>query len=161
MTRLKCTVCSVHSTVTEVATTGPHQRQAAKSTKTTPPSLVVPCGIQSRPTPLKQEDNLSGHSAPTRDGLPNELALAGITDREAANRYLREIHMPAVNAKFACPVQEQGAAFVPWIGGNLAVFHGPRKLTDPSIETGPLEPSVKRAASIGKLRRGTPDPASP
>ena len=67
----------------------------------------------SRPTPLKQEDNLSGHSAPTRNGLPNELALAGITDRAAANRYLREIHIPAFNAKFACPAQEQGTAFVP------------------------------------------------
>jgi hypothetical protein len=26
--------------------------------------------------------------------LPNELALAGITDKENANRYLREINMP-------------------------------------------------------------------
>ena len=51
--------------------------------------------------------------------LPNELAAAGITDMEAANRYLKEIYMPAFNAEFACPAQEQGTAFVPWIGGNL------------------------------------------
>jgi hypothetical protein len=37
--------------------------------------------------------------------LPNELALAVITDRETANRYLREIYMPAFNAEFACPAQ--------------------------------------------------------
>jgi len=51
--------------------------------------------------------------SPHQGRLPNELALAGITDRAAANRYLREIHIPAFNAKFACPAQEQGTAFVP------------------------------------------------
>ena len=51
--------------------------------------------------------------------LPNELAAAGIKDRETANRYLREVYMPAFNAEFACPAQEDGTAFVPWIGGNL------------------------------------------
>ncbi|TAJ70081.1 MAG: ISNCY family transposase [Gallionellaceae bacterium] len=51
--------------------------------------------------------------------LPNELAVAGITDMEAANRYLKEVYLPAFNAEFACPAQEQGSAFVPWIGGNL------------------------------------------
>ncbi|MDO8412449.1 MAG: ISNCY family transposase [Gallionellaceae bacterium] len=51
--------------------------------------------------------------------LPNELAAAGITDMASANRYLREIYIPAFNAEFACPAQEQGTAFVPWIGGNL------------------------------------------
>ena len=51
--------------------------------------------------------------------LPNELAAAGIKDRETANRYLREVYMPAFNAEFACPAREEGTAFVPWIGGNL------------------------------------------
>lgn len=51
--------------------------------------------------------------------LPNELAAAGIKDRETANRYLREVYMPAFNAEFACPAPEDGTAFVPWIGGNL------------------------------------------
>lgn len=51
--------------------------------------------------------------------LPQELALAGITDMEAANRYLRERYLPAFNAEFALPAMEAGSAFVPWIGGSL------------------------------------------
>jgi len=51
--------------------------------------------------------------------LPQELALAGITDMEAANRYLQEIYRPAFNAEFAQPAPEQGSAFVPWIGAQL------------------------------------------
>ena len=51
--------------------------------------------------------------------MPQELAAAGITDMETANRYLREVYLPAFNAEFACPAAEQGSAFVPWIGGNL------------------------------------------
>lgn len=51
--------------------------------------------------------------------LPQELVLAGITDMEAANRYLRERYLPAFNAEFAQPAMEQGSAFVPWIGGSL------------------------------------------
>jgi hypothetical protein len=51
--------------------------------------------------------------------LPQELALAGITDMEAANRYLQERYLPAFNAEFAVPALEAGSAFVPWIGGSL------------------------------------------
>jgi len=51
--------------------------------------------------------------------LPQELALAGITDMEAANRYLLETYLPAFNAEFAVPAMEAGSAFVPWIGGSL------------------------------------------
>jgi hypothetical protein len=52
--------------------------------------------------------------------LPQELALAGITDMETANRYLQEVYLPAFNAEFAQPAMEQGSAFVPWIGGSVA-----------------------------------------
>ena len=52
--------------------------------------------------------------------LPQELALAGITTMAGANRYLREAYVPAFNAEFMQPAREQGTAFVPWIGGNLA-----------------------------------------
>ena len=38
---------------------------------------------------------------------------------EAANRYLREIYLPAFNGAFAVPVMETGSAFVTWIGGSL------------------------------------------
>ena len=51
--------------------------------------------------------------------LPQELALAGITTMEAANRYLRERYLPAFNGEFAVPAMEAGSAFVPWIGGSL------------------------------------------
>lgn len=52
--------------------------------------------------------------------LPQELALAGITTMAAANRYLAEVYLPAFNAEFMQPAREEGSAFVPWIGGNLA-----------------------------------------
>jgi transposase len=51
--------------------------------------------------------------------LPKELAAAGITDMEAANRYLEEVYMPAFNAEFMQPAQEEGSAFVAWIGGSV------------------------------------------
>jgi len=51
--------------------------------------------------------------------LPQELALAGITTMEAANRYLRERYLPAFNGEFAVLAMEEGSAFVPWIGGSL------------------------------------------
>src|SRR5512139_1216942 len=55
-----------------------------------------------------------------QERLPKELVLAGITDMAAANRYLKEVYMPAFNAEFAQPAFEEGSAFVPWIGGELA-----------------------------------------
>jgi hypothetical protein len=51
--------------------------------------------------------------------LPQELALAGITDMEVANRYLQEVYRPAFNTEFSQSAPEEGSAFVPWIGGNL------------------------------------------
>ena len=55
-----------------------------------------------------------------QERLPKELVLAGITDMAAANRYLKEVYMPTFNAEFVQPASEQGSAFVPWIGGELA-----------------------------------------
>lgn len=51
--------------------------------------------------------------------LVRELALHGITDIDAANRYLIEVYMPAFNAEFAQPALEEGSVFVPWTNGNL------------------------------------------
>ena len=45
--------------------------------------------------------------------LPKELALAGITDMDTANAYLREVYRPTFNAEFAHASREQGSAFVP------------------------------------------------
>lgn len=55
-----------------------------------------------------------------QDRLPKELALAGITEMAAANRYLVERFLPASNRRFAVPAPEVGTAFVPWIGTGLA-----------------------------------------
>jgi len=54
--------------------------------------------------------------------LPQELAIAGIHDMTAANRYLDEVYRPAFNAEFMPPALEEGSAFVPWIGGRLDDF---------------------------------------
>ena len=47
-----------------------------------------------------------------QDRLPKELALAGITTVEAANRFLREVYLPEHNARFAEPAEEPAAVFV-------------------------------------------------
>lgn len=54
-----------------------------------------------------------------QDRLPRELALAGITEREEANRYLQAHYRLMFNAEFMQPAMEQGSAFVHWIGGTL------------------------------------------
>jgi len=49
-----------------------------------------------------------------QDRLPKELKLAGIgKDVAAANRYIREVYLPAHNARFAVAAGEAGSAFVP------------------------------------------------
>lgn len=49
-----------------------------------------------------------------QDRLPKELKLAGIhDDLEAANRFIREVYVPAHNARFAIAAAEAGSAFVP------------------------------------------------
>ncbi len=50
--------------------------------------------------------------------LPQELRLAGITGMEEANRFLKEVFIPAHNARFAISPPEPGSAFVPF-AGNL------------------------------------------
>ncbi len=52
--------------------------------------------------------------------LPQELRLAGITDMDEANRWLKEVFVPVHNAQFAIAPEEPGSAFVPWIGPDLA-----------------------------------------
>ena len=45
--------------------------------------------------------------------MRKELALAGITDMDSANRYVREVYVPRFNKEFARPAREKGSAFVP------------------------------------------------
>ena len=54
-----------------------------------------------------------------QDRLVKELALHGITDMNAANRYLSQVYLLAFNAEFMQPPPENGSAFVPWTGNNL------------------------------------------
>ena len=54
-----------------------------------------------------------------QDRLPKELAMYGITTRDAANRYLLKAYLPAFNVEFMQPAAEEGSAFIPWIGTNL------------------------------------------
>lgn len=58
--------------------------------------------------------------ATVQDRVPKELALAGIATVETANAWLRETYRPAHNARFAIAAEQQGSAFVPAAGLELA-----------------------------------------
>src|ERR1700674_3223208 len=47
-----------------------------------------------------------------QDRLPKELSFAGITDVDAANRYIREIYLPLHNEQFVTPPPIPESAFV-------------------------------------------------
>ena len=55
-----------------------------------------------------------------QDRLPKELALAGITEMAAANRYRTEHFLPQHNTRFMVGATEPGTAFIPWLGTDLA-----------------------------------------
>ncbi len=54
-----------------------------------------------------------------QDRLVKELALAGIDTIEAADAFLRDVYLPAYNARFAAPPAEPGSAFVAIPGVDL------------------------------------------
>jgi transposase len=51
--------------------------------------------------------------------LPQELARAGITDMDSANRYLEQVYRAAHNREFGVASTLPGSAFVPFISGSL------------------------------------------
>jgi hypothetical protein len=51
--------------------------------------------------------------------LPQELARAGITNMDAANRYLQEVYRLAFNREFAKASTMAGSAYVPFLSGSL------------------------------------------
>jgi hypothetical protein len=55
-----------------------------------------------------------------QDRLTKELALAGIDTIEAANAFIRDVHMPAHNARFAVKAEQDGLAFVAIKGVDLS-----------------------------------------
>ncbi len=54
-----------------------------------------------------------------QDRLTKELKLAGVTDIEAANAFIRDVYLPAHNARFAVPPAGEGSAFTPVPGVDL------------------------------------------
>ena len=54
-----------------------------------------------------------------QDRLVKELALAGITAVDAANRYIRTVYIPAHNVRFAVKAEQEGSAFVAIPGVDL------------------------------------------
>ena len=54
-----------------------------------------------------------------QDRLVKELKLAGITTAEAANAFIREVYLPAHNARFAVEPAGEGSAFTPIPGVDL------------------------------------------
>jgi hypothetical protein len=55
-----------------------------------------------------------------QDRLVKELALAAISTVEAADRYLREVYVPAHNKRFAVQAEQEGSAFVAIPGVDLS-----------------------------------------
>ena len=68
-----------------------------------------------------------------QDRLVKELALAGITTMEAADAFIRDVYVPAHNARFSVKAEQEGSAFVAIPGVDLnedrtfyrAYFHTP------------------------------------
>jgi transposase len=54
-----------------------------------------------------------------QERLPKELILQNINDMQEANKYLRDIYIPAFNAEFSVPAAVEGSAFVPWLTDSL------------------------------------------
>jgi hypothetical protein len=54
-----------------------------------------------------------------QDRLVKELRLAGVTDIEAANAFIRDVYLPAHNARFAVDPGGEGSAFTPIPGVDL------------------------------------------
>jgi transposase len=54
-----------------------------------------------------------------QDRLTKELALAGISTIAAADVYIRDVYMPAHNARFAIKAEQDGSAFVAIAGVDL------------------------------------------
>ena len=63
--------------------------------------------------PLRQAQEPVGTRLPHLAGPPKELALAGVKGVEAANAFIREVYLPAHNARFATEPADKASAFVP------------------------------------------------
>jgi transposase len=93
-----------------------------------------------------------------QDRLPKELALAGITTLEAANRFIAEVYLPEHNARFAVAPEQPETAFVADRAGahrDILCVHEERVVGNDNtvryrglvlqIPPGPLRPHFVRA----------------
>lgn len=54
-----------------------------------------------------------------QERLPKELAKAGITNMEEANKYIQKYYLPRYNKEFMVEAAEEGTAFMPYDQGDL------------------------------------------
>ena len=54
-----------------------------------------------------------------QERLPKELAKAGITTMEEANRYIKDYYLPQFNEEFAVKAAEEGSVFIPYKQDDL------------------------------------------
>ena len=54
-----------------------------------------------------------------QDRLTKELAAHDITGMDKANRYIKNVYLPAYNKEFKRKPMEEGSAFIPWVGANI------------------------------------------
>ncbi|MEW6741107.1 MAG: ISNCY family transposase [Nitrospirota bacterium] len=74
-------------------------------------------GIEMIPAYSPEARGRSERAFGTHQGrLVKELAVAGITDMNEANAYIRNVYMPAFNDEFAVLPEEAASMFVPWSG---------------------------------------------
>jgi hypothetical protein len=85
------------------------------------PRAVQPVGLTLIPAYAPEARGRSERAFRTlQDRLPKELALVGITEMAAANRYLTEHVLPQHTARVIVEAPEPGTAFIPWVGPTLA-----------------------------------------
>jgi hypothetical protein len=93
----------------------------------------------------------------------NELALAGVTSVETANRFIAETYLPAHNARFAVAAAEPGSAFVaaPAAASNCrsAAPSAAAMIARRTCSTKTLELSSSSASALARLN--APQRASP
>jgi len=87
-----------------------------------------------------------------QERLPWELALAGITELEAANRYIAEIYLPRYSAEFKRAAPESSCAFAPGQGATRSMTSC---ASSTSARRGRTTARVMRRGFCGCLRINT------
>jgi len=104
-----------------------------------------------------------------QDRLTKELALAGMVNVEAANAFLRDVYIPAHNARFAVKAEQEGSAFIAITGtdlGEILCVHEERQVGNDNcvsfnrlklqIPASPLRPHfVKARVKVRQYHDGT------